>query len=797
MLYDRHQNSLQRLIRHYQHGFPMKDLVLVYKLLNICADRVELHPMYEEPLIEIIKICSLPYLKEKTSDEIVYQQIVIESISQLGYLMRVPSNEVRKQICSTLITFHTAEQKIQKVQKFKSTSKEYNRKVIENSDVSETLIKSLALMENDYEVRLLVLDVLQTFSKDSEKNCNQILLAEGAMRICSRLMDADPTGHLLFQSVEILWNLLENGDVANLAAQLNNVQCISQLRDGFVYQLTMGYSHYDRQLRNDLLTIATLVVTKCPESPFVECGFARQLVLFGTFQEVKSHNILVKHLKLMTNQEDFELKKLLMNVLVKMSADSTMIPIMSDGHLLLALFSFVRGNEKSSGPREWTPAQFEELQLHAMSSLITLCPVMIEDYMLCQGNTRLLLLLEWCIQSDDFSGQGNSFHGTGGRGNKKSQMCQCLRIMRSVVSTEDELVLQDLSDQGAINQLIGILKKVFAVPIAKYTAIDIEMQTDILIILSSLCDGDIHRKELFGRNGVDVVMNYLQTDAKLLNSGLGHHKLFLAAVDTAWCAIVGCTLTDDYFLERSGVFHLIDLLELVPKTMYNVIIGCLLDLCENPKTMNHILTWRGRNNITAPHLFCDIWRHEDLSIGACRDVNGAITDTKKPMMGSRQMESGVVPLKANCPSPAIVEVFENLRAKIFSIFGKLGFMDLPGLTVEDHVTLTIIEKYLDFKMGEVWSEIICELEVDKIKPVTPDEEALETILKVVDERTNIVAATQSELLEAQQNQDAIEEQEFYAEIRENHRQHENKVRKFTEYVSRTSNYDILKVCAIL
>lgn len=64
---------------------------------------------------------------------------------------------------------------------------------------------------------------------------------------------------------------------------------------------------------------------------------------------------------------------------------------------MLALFSFVRANENTSGPREWTPAQFEEIQLHAMSCLCALVPLMIEDYMTCQGSTRLLLLLEWCV----------------------------------------------------------------------------------------------------------------------------------------------------------------------------------------------------------------------------------------------------------------------------------------------------------------------------------------------------------------------------------------------------------------
>lgn len=80
-------------------------------------------------------------------------------------------------------------------------------------------------------------------------------------------------------------------------------------------------------------------------------------------------------------------------------------------------------------------------------------------------------------------------------------------------------------------------------------------------------------------------------------------------------------------------------------------------------------------------------------------------------MGQLQEERGTVSLPSQFPSQAIVDVSENMRAKIYSFFCKIGFTDLPGLTVDDHVTLTIIEKYLDFKIGEVWTEIMKELEV--------------------------------------------------------------------------------------
>jgi len=791
MLYERHVHALSRMARHYTKGFPMKDLVLVFKILNVCADRVDANPIYEEPIIQILKLCSFPFLMEKSSDQLVYEQIVVESISQLGYLMRIPSSEVRRQICETLLFFTTIQPE-QNVQNFKPADLELNKKMIEFSDISETLVKSLALLETDLPSKLKVLEILQLFSKKSVKNCDQMLYVEGGRRVCSRLMDPDPSGQLLFRSVDILWNLMENGDKAVLAKQLNNIACISQLRDAFVYQLTQGYSHYDRQLRNDLLVIATLIATQCPESPFVETGFAKQLTLFATFQEVKSHNALVRHLKLLTNPEDFELRKLLFNILVVLSRDSAVVTILSEGHLLLALFSFVHSNDKKTGPREWNPAQFEELQLQAMACLCSLGPLLLEDYMTCQGSTRLLLLLEWCVGPEEFCGQGNSFHGAGGRGNKKAQMRHCLRLMRAVVSTGDEVVLQDLADQGAINQLIGVLNTAFTQRTDENDAVEIEMQSDILFILSCLCDNDMHRKELFGVQGVDMVVRYLRTDTRLLNSGLGHHKLLLASIDCTWCAIVGCFVTEDYFLEKEGVFLLFDLLEVCPKNMHNVLLGCLLDLCENPKTVQHVLTWRGAQGQTASHLLCQVWRTEEAEMGVKRDSQGAIQDTAMPLMGVYQASLGVVPMPATNVSQAIADVGENMRAKVYSLFCKMGFTDLPGLTVEDHVTLTIIEKYLDFKMGEVWSETVAELEAENVRPVTPDQEAVEAVTRAVEERAAIVATTQTELLHAQKNQDILDEQEFYADIRENHRQKEKAIADFTDYVARTSNFTILK-----
>lgn len=68
---------------------------------------------------------------------------------------------------------------------------------------------------------------------------------------------------------------------------------------------------------------------------------------------------------------------------------------------MLALLTLVKppaaSPERRSGLRHWSSVQQEELQLQALATLATIAPLMLEDYMSCQGNACLLLLLDWCV----------------------------------------------------------------------------------------------------------------------------------------------------------------------------------------------------------------------------------------------------------------------------------------------------------------------------------------------------------------------------------------------------------------
>lgn len=130
---------------------------------------------------------------------------------------------------------------------------------------------------------------------------------------------------------------------------------------------------------------------------------------------------MTKNLKLTTCYEDFELKKLLFNFALTVSKNSTSnqveyiiitkkwlkkkIPILniwkskllSESGILLALLSFIKPVESNRDVREWSISQYEELQLHSMSTLCILIPILMKDFATYHGSSRLLVFLEWCI----------------------------------------------------------------------------------------------------------------------------------------------------------------------------------------------------------------------------------------------------------------------------------------------------------------------------------------------------------------------------------------------------------------
>uniref|UniRef100_A0A8D2NBY5 Cilia and flagella associated protein 69 n=1 Tax=Zonotrichia albicollis TaxID=44394 RepID=A0A8D2NBY5_ZONAL len=722
--------TLKNVVKHFENGFPLKDIAQITDVLNLCADKMYEQEAFTEPLCELIKLFGLPFQKRKSSDEANYSVEVSQSITQLGYLMSIQSSQVRIQICKSVVNFFNTELPGKLLSGYQPASPNYKIRMAEIGGLAEILVLSLTLVENQLTEKLWVLKALQHLSISGE-SCEQMVNVQGARRLCLCLNGADPSGQLLFRSSDILWNLLEKVSKEEVVNQLRSLECVHALKEAFV-ELVCGFRHCDHQLRNDLLVIATLLA----ESPAVP------LILF------------------------------------------------SENHVIPALLYYVKQNQRSAFP-DWSAAQYEELQLHALAVLASVAPVLVDKYLSCQANTFLLVFLEWCISQDPFFGRGNSFHGTGGRGTKLAQMRYSLRVLRSVVALYNDAVNSNLCDQGAISQLLDILKYAADIAKEKESIALLEIQADILFILSVLCEDDNDRKELFSCEGIDILVSYLKMDPTRLCSGIGHNCLLLSALDCLWSCVIGCFIAEESFIEKQGVFLLLDLLAVRDNNLCNIILGILVEFSDNPKTVLHMSIWRGKRDRTAANVLVQLWRQEEQDLGVKRDQNGKIVDPKRPVMTSFQRQQKVIPVPACCPSFSVMEISESIRAKIYSLFWKLGFENLPGLSAKDVVTLAIIQHYIDFKVGEVWSEISAEIK-EEFRPVTSDERALKLISEVSENTGRMVLGLQNEALERQHNQEIKEEKKIYKEIQATQVQKEMIDKSWQNFLARTSNYEALK-----
>lgn len=111
--------------------------------------------------------------------------------------------------------------------------------------------------------------------------------------------------------------------------------------------------------------------------------------------------------------------------------------------------------------------------------------------------------------------------------------------------------------------IISILKNFVSEENSRCDQIYVEIQSDLLFILSCLSENDLHRKELFGNEGVEILIGYLKKKPEFVWNGLGYQRLIIGTIDCIWATIVGCILNEDHFIQNEGIFYLLDILEVI------------------------------------------------------------------------------------------------------------------------------------------------------------------------------------------------------------------------------------------
>ncbi|KER29600.1 hypothetical protein T265_03801 [Opisthorchis viverrini] len=507
-------------------------------------------------------------------------------------------------------------------------------------------------------------------------------------------------------------------------------------------------------------------------------------------------------------------------------------------------------NARLDAIAQWPVAFMEELQLHALDAMSILCPILPDDFLLYDGPNRVATLLNWCQTAGDFVGQGNSFHGSGGRHTRRAQMRYTLRLIRSLIVAKDERIIKVRCDalcihniikialpysvnflHSPITSLLGAFQSFIGQDLVHLLVsgnplrsswrgravqqgqrgegcqtsrlskeddfevddIDLEIQSDILFILARICEDNMQQKELFGNEGTDMLLltlsslpqrlkklegqgvlcnsfsnNHSDVDNSLLISNHPVVKLAIMLVDAIWCCVIRCPESEAFFVSNQGLRMLLDLLEWYPNEICSQLLGCLVDLTENPQYVPRLLAWCGcrplcsddrknecnfnfqsqavckhalRNGNatgisqftsaacgpTLPMLLCNLWRWLEPEPFCLQCEPGSELESSPDLDSQKSRDS-------SCTAPTSAG-HDRLRINIYALFTRMGFQDHENLSTQDRdhenlstqdrVTMCRIERYFHIKNAEVRESMLNEMEVEGLRPTTPDAEVLQ------------------------------------------------------------------------
>lgn len=110
----------------------------------------------------------------------------------------------------------------------------------------------------------------------------------------------------------------------------------------------------------------------------------------------------------------------------------------------------------------------------------------------------------------------------------------------------------------------------------------------------------------------------------------------------------------------------LDLLDTLPHEMHGVVLTCLIELTENPKTMSHFMTWRsskvevGQPPVTLAGLLIKLWKDEEKRIGCQRGPRGELSNICYPMAGTSQIQGTII---CSLENDTKLSHFSNKRSK--------------------------------------------------------------------------------------------------------------------------------------
>lgn len=781
--YDRQISVLNQLLRKFPDGFYIRSALRgIPETIAACTDRLKDGKMeFMAPLIELLELSAIPFKYAKVADGLQHKQCVLNVLNGAADVLEIPNEKVRMQALATLqeVVSHVRAKdsddltllRVQKegagdkpkgaqvVPGAKSTvtimqynniestrpdeTVKYNKQsnlyqALKESSFVDTLLKELKTPDLSAEVQAAVCGALREVSYYA--HCCRIMSNQGGLdRLMQLLEECDFRDHQVFVALEIVWNILELNPTAR--ETVGSFHYVSVLHRLLHSALVHGYKLKDKEFRNDIVAVCTLVAED-PDNHqfFFKTGLTELLFIAAVGTEMGIEHEALKPFMQTISEEDFELKKLTWNILYILSFYRDNALLMRDAGMLQALFQYLDVECSTPEVVRWPTIQLLDLQHLSLNIVTQLAITGPHHFHEANGATILLTFLKECM---DLSLRNST-----------------LRSMVHLANSECRVAFIDANAIESMLELITV-------------ELDLNVKRDCFQIISDLCAGegedqDLAREQFYRNRGLELLLPYLDLDPK--NTTAQH--LLYAVVDCVWNAVLGSSTNEDRFLELKGVHKILDVVERSPDWIQICMLTCLVDFFQKPASVAQAQKWAHKVHKTpVEKLLIALWRNagggpmEPARAKQAADLQAqqksidtsgilfALADPsyRKAMSTAHLQPDVVLTLGAeDVPPGGSVDLLAQLvtstdiKTKIYCLFAHIGLEGPDSLTYDEKNLLVEIRQYVEARKDRMWEFVEGTLKENRCQPTSPDRARLDKSNEMKVQRQNKLRGEQEQ-----------------------------------------------------
>ncbi|CAG9853767.1 unnamed protein product [Phyllotreta striolata] len=749
-----------------QYGIYASDLANIMRLLEICCEKCVVTPAFSDIVKHVLNICKIPMYLKVSSDVNRYSTDLREFFSVLGYLLILIDNtEIQRCILETTKCL------LEVPSTYKSQFPlKIRRKEAASGRLAGLLGQALFLI-ND-EVFPDVLEFIIKFASTCPEICEDLakndalnaLLArmEGTWRariphVHPNMAEKPVINHIEIQlnlAIYILNYLKKNRVV------LNEVPIISRFS---LWNIKFLFHHITvvtdwGTVRNYLLTVILCFLDMFPKMEFTSSGLAEGLIVDGHTICIRSMNLIRKRNNIESENGYYFIKTFLFCLPLYVNFPHGLF-VLEKCRIITRTLALVSHGKIGEMPNEHTSI-IEILTFKIFNKMV---PFLQEEFIENSGAVVLLTFLK----NINMTPLG------------KAVCLNCLDTMRCVLKSDTtKFILKAVMFNQGDSILLDLCKKFMEMPVFdKKIELCLEEIFSILSLLFMNATSSLEKTEVV--NVTIAMMNRLLYP--LPAEPIYDNRIAVNVMDFIWNVIYKYENICQLFIEKNGVYVMLDILQAFPMSVKIITLGTLVDMCDfsEGKCIPYMLTWKGKKGITLIPLLMEIFRVENKLLQVKTEASGIIGDPDHPLMGKMQYD--LMFGKKNFELAATADLFASSRPKIYALLSLMNeryqsiveitnesyktFND-EDLRVEDQITLVLAENFLGLKFGECWEEIKCFFEAIEFEPLPVDKSIINSIVTRTQRWGQALKEAQKELLQQNDRQNAMEEFDYYNRLQD-------------------------------